>query len=278
VSAGYLDVLHIPLMEGRWISDADREKTQPVVVINEAMARTFFPNQDPVGKRMQVGAIPDDSVPWMTIVGVVGDVKQSLVSDTSTEMYVPYRQANLVLPVRNLSVVLRTSYDPHAVANALREAVDKINPNQPIVRVRTMEENVAQNFSQPQFRSMLLSIFAVVALLIAAVGIYGVIAYSTLQRSSEMAIRMALGCSTRRVFMLVVSDGMRMIGAGVVVGVILGLVAGRSIKSLLFGVSTADAVTLTVSIAVVICAGLLASAVPAARASRVPIAETIREN
>jgi len=278
VSAGYRDVLHIPLIEGRWISDDDREKTQPVVVINQAMARTFFPNEDPIGQRMQVGATPDDSVPWMTIVGVIGDLKQSLVSDTSTEMYVPYRQADQVLPVRNMSVVLRTSYDPNAVANALRQAVHRVNPNQPIVNVRTMQENVAQNFAQPQFRSMLLTIFALVALLIAAVGIYGVMAYTTAQRSSEMAIRMALGCSTRGIFRMVIRDSMRMIGLGVGIGIVLGLLAAQSVKSLLFGVSTADALTLVVSVAVVVCAGLLASAVPAARAARVPIAETIREN
>jgi len=141
-----------------------------------------------------------------------------------------------------------------------------------------MQENVAQNFAQPQFRSMLLTIFALVALLIAAVGIYGVMAYTTAQRSSEMAIRMALGCSTRGIFRMVIRDSMRMIGLGVGIGIVLGLLAAQSVKSLLFGVSTADALTLVVSVAVVVCAGLLASAVPAARAARVPIAETIREN
>jgi predicted permease len=277
-SAGYREALRIPILEGRWISDADREKTQPVVVINQAMARTFFPNVDAIGKRMQVGAIPDDSVPWMTIVGIVGDVKQSLVSDSTSEMYVPFRQANEVLPVRSMSVVVRTAYDPHAMAGALVGAVHKVNPNQPVVRVRTMEENVAQNFAQPKFRSLLLSIFAGVSLLIAAVGVYGVMAYATLQRSAEMAIRMALGCSTRRIFLIVVKEGMRKIAAGIVIGLALGLVLARSVKSLLYGVSSADSLTLAVSVVVIVVAGMIACLLPAARAARVPIVETIREN
>ncbi len=278
VSSGYREALRMPIMEGRWITDADREGSQAVVVINQAMAHTFFPNEDAIGKRMQVGAIPDDSVPWMTIVGVVGDMKQSLVADSSSEMYVPFRQADLVLPVRTMSVVVRTSYDPHVVAGALTQAVHRVNPNQPVVRVRTMDENVAQNFAQPKFRSLLLSIFAGIALVIAAVGIYGVMAYSTAQRSTEMAIRMALGCSTQRIFLLVVKDGMRKIVFGIAIGLGLGFVLARSVKSLLFGVSTADSVTLGISIVVITAAGLLACLVPAARAARIPIVETIREN
>ena len=277
-SAGYREALHLPMVEGRWISDTDRENTQAIVVINQAMARTFFPNEDAIGKRMQVGAIPDDSVPWMTIVGVVGNVKQSLVADSSSEMYVPFRQANVVLPLRSMSVVVRTAYDPSAMAGTLTQAVHRVNPNQPVVRVRTMEENVAQNFAQPKFRSLLLSIFAAIALLIAAVGVYGVMAYTTLQRSTEMAIRMALGCSTRGIFLIVLKDGMRKIGAGIAIGLVLGLVLARSVKSLLFGVSSADSVTLAVAVMVILATGLMACMVPAVRAAHVPIVETIREN
>jgi predicted permease len=278
VSSGYREALRMPLIEGRWISDADREGAQPVVVINQAMARAFFPNEDPIGKTMQVGATPEDSVPWMTIVGVVGNMKQSLVTDTSSEMYVPFRQANLVLPVRSMSVVLRTAYDPHAVAQTLIQAVHRINANQPVVRVRTMDDNVAQNYTQPRFRSLLLSIFAGIALVIAAVGIYGVMAYSTVQRSTELAIRMALGCSTRRIFLIVVKDGMRKIAYGVAIGLVLGLLLARSVKSLLFGVSAADWLTWGLSIVVIVAAGVLACLVPASRAARISIIETIREN
>lgn len=278
VSSEYFEALRIPLLAGRWIEDSDRENTQPVVVINQAMAKTYFGNESPIGKKMQLGATPDKDVPWMMIVGVVGNVKQSLVADMPTEFYVPYRQANEVLPVRTMSVVLRTEVDPRSLIPDLRATVHRINPNQPVVKIRTMEENVAQNFSQPRFRTLLLVVFAGIALLIAAVGVYGVMAYATVQRAGEMAIRMALGCSVERIFRLVVIDGLRLTLIGVVIGTALGLVLSRWLKSLLFGVSATDAVTLTGAILVVVAAGVVASLIPARRASRVEIATMMREN
>ncbi len=278
VSSEYFQALRIPLLQGRWIEDSDREGMPPIVVINQAMAKTYFGDQSPIGKKMQIGAIPDNTVPWMMVVGVVGNVKQTLVSDMPTEMYVPFRQANEVLPVRNMSFVMRTEVDPRSLIPELRQTVHTINPNQPVVRIRTMEENVAQNFAQPRFRTLLLVVFAGIALLIAAVGVYGVMAYATVQRSGEMAIRMALGCSVDRIFMLVVTDGLRLTLIGVAIGTILGLALGRWLKSLLFGVSSADALTLAGSIAVVIVAGMAATIIPARRASRIEIATMMREN
>ena len=278
VSSEYFQALRIPLLQGRWIEDSDREGMPPIVVINQAMAKTYFGDQSPIGKKMQIGATPDNSVPWMMVVGVVGNIKQTLVSDMPTEMYVPFRQANEVLPVRNMSFVMRTEVDPRSLIPELRDSVRKINPNQPVVRIRTMEENVAQNFAQPRFRTLLLVVFAAIALLIAAVGVYGVMAYATVQRSSEMAIRMALGCSVDRIFMLVVTDGLRLTLIGVAIGTILGLALGNWLKSLLFGVSSADALTLAGSITVIVIAGLAATIIPARRASRVDVATMMREN
>jgi putative ABC transport system permease protein len=277
-SAEYFQALQIPLIAGRWIEDSDREGALPVVVINQAMAKTYFGDQSPLGKKMQIGAVPDDSTPWMMVVGMVGNVKQTLVTDTPTEMYVPYRQANEVLPVRTMSVVMRTEGDPRLLIPNLRETVRRINPDRPVVRIRTMEENVAQNFSQPQFRALLLLIFAGLALLIAAVGVYGVMAYSTAQRSGEMAIRMALGCSVERIFTLVLTDGLRLTLIGVTIGTALSIVLGHWLKSLLFGVSSTDGVTLVGAIAVVVVAGVAATLLPARRASRVQIASMMREN
>jgi ABC-type antimicrobial peptide transport system permease subunit len=227
---------------------------------------------------MQLGAVPDESTPWMMVVGVVGNVKQSLVTDMPTEMYVPYRQANEVLPVQMMSVVMQTEVDPHLLVPDLRETVLKTNPNQPLVRVRTMQENVAQNFSQPQFRALLLLIFAGLALVIAGVGVYGVMAYSTAQRSGEMAIRMALGCSVERIFTLVLMDGLRLMLIGVAIGTGLSIVLGHWLKSLLFGVSSTDAVSLASAIVVVMAAGTAATLLPARRASRVQTAAIMREN
>ena len=214
----------------------------------------------------------------MMIMGVVGNVKQSLVSDMPTEFYVPYRQANEVLPVRTMSIVLRTEVDPRTLIAGLRETVHRVNPNQPIVKIRTMEENVAQNFAQPRFRTLLLVVFAGIALLIAAVGVYGVMAYATVQRTGEIAIRMALGCSVEKIFMLVVTDGLRLTLIGVGVGTVFGLALSRWLKSLLFGVSATDALTLAASIFVVLIAGVAATLIPARRASRIEIATMMREN
>jgi putative ABC transport system permease protein len=277
-SSEYFQALQIPLVAGRWIEDSDRETAPAVVVINQAMAKTYFGDQSPLGKKMQLGALPDDTTPWMRVVGVVGNVKQSLVTDMPTEMYVPYRQANEVLPVQTMSVVMRTEGDPRLLIPELRETVRRINPDQPVVRIRTMEENVAQNFSQPQFRALLLLIFAGLALLIAAVGVYGVMAYSTAQRSGEMAIRMALGCSVERIFTLVLTDGLRLTLIGVGIGTALSIVLGHWMKSLLFGVSSTDAVTLLGAIALVGGAAMAATLLPARRASRVQIAAMMREN
>lgn len=278
ISSEYFQTLRIPLLQGRWIENTDRENTPPIVVINEAMAKTYFPNESPLGKKMQIGATPDKDVPWMMIVGVVGNVKQSLVADMPTEFYVPYRQANEVLPVRIMSVVLRTEVDPRALIPDLRATVHRVNPNQPVVKIRTMEDNVAQNFSQPRFRTLLLVVFAGIALLIAAVGVYGVMAYATLQRAGEMAIRIALGCSVEQIFLLVVRDGLRLTLIGIVIGTTFGLALGRWLKSLLFGVSATDAVTLAGAIFVVLVAGLAATLIPARRASRIEIATMMREN
>lgn len=278
VSSEYFQALRIPLLQGRWIEDTDREKMPSVVVINQAMAKAYFGNQSPLGKKMQIGAIPESDVPWMIIVGVVGNVKQSLVTDMPTEFYVPYRQANELLPVRTMSVVLRTEVDPRALIPDLRATVHRVNPNQPVVKIRTMEDNVDQNFSQPRFRTWLLVAFAAIALLIAALGVYGVMAYATVQRSGEMAIRMALGSSVEQIFMLVLKDGLRLTLIGVGIGTLLGIALGRWLKSLLFGVSAADAATIAGAIAVVVIAGVAASLIPARRASRVEIATMMREN
>jgi putative ABC transport system permease protein len=277
VSADYLQVLQMPLLEGRWIKDSDRENTTPVVVINQAMAKTFFPNESPIGKHLQIGTAPDTTVPWMEVVGVVGNVRQSLASDAATEMYLPFRQADQVLPVYGMSMLLRTEGDPKIVSNDVRTAIHQVNPNQPVVKIRTMEENVADNIAQPRFRTLLLVIFASVALIIAAVGLYGVMAYATTQRSREIGIRMALGSSSEQILKLILADGMRLTAGGVVIGVVIALGLASYLKSLLFSTSSTDTVTLLSSTVVVGAVGLASSLLPAVRASKVQISQILRE-
>ncbi|HEY2495736.1 MAG TPA: ABC transporter permease [Candidatus Angelobacter sp.] len=277
VSGGYLKTLGIPLMTGRWIEDRDREGTPAVVVINSSFARTYFPNQSPIGQHIQVGAVPDSSVPWMEIVGVVADVKQSLASESSSEMYVPFRQADQVLPVLTLSLVVRTAGDPLAQTNVIRSVVHNIDPNQPVTAIRSMQENVAQSVSEPKFRTVLLSVFAGIALVLAAVGIFGVMAYSVAQRTRELGLRMALGASRGRVLQLVLANGVRLTLMGVVIGLVATFFLTRYVSSLLFNVPPFDPMTLVAVVAALIVISLCACYLPARRATLVDPIVALRE-
>lgn len=276
-STGYLRTLGVPLISGRWIEYRDQETAPAVVVVNSAFVRTYFPNQSPIGQRVQVGAIPDASVPWMEIVGVVGEVKQSLASESAAEMYVPYRQADQVLPVVAMSVVVRTTGDPLAQANALRAVAQRIDPNQPITGISTMDENVAQSIAEPKFRTTLLAVFAGIALVLAAIGIFGVMAYSVAQRTRELGVRMALGASRGRVLQLVLAQGARLTLLGVAVGVGASFLATRYLSAMLFNIRPYDALTLIEVAAGLVVVSLSACYIPAWRATRVSPSEALRE-
>jgi putative ABC transport system permease protein len=277
VSAGYLKTLEIPLITGRWIEDRDREGAPAVVVVNSSFARTYFSNQSPVGQHIQVGAMPDGNVPWMEIVGVVADVKQSLASESSSEMYVPFRQADQVLPVLTMSLVVRTAGDPLAQTNSLRSVVHSIDPNQPVTAIRSMEENVTQSVSAPRFRTVLLSVFAGIALVLAAVGIFGVMAYSVAQRTRELGLRIALGASRGRVLQLVLAHGVRLTLVGVAIGLVATFLLTRYVSSLLFNVPLYDPMTLVGVVAALIVISFCACYLPARRATLVDPIVALRE-
>jgi putative ABC transport system permease protein len=269
VTSGYFQTLSVPLLQGRLFTLADKEESPPVVVINATMAHTYFAGENPLGKRMQIGATPEAEVPWMEIVGVVGDVTQGLGLDPKAEMYLPFRQADQLLPVFQLSIVLRTAGDPHQQASALRSALAEIDPNQPLVKVRTMEDNMAATVAQPRFRTWLIGIFAALALLLAAVGIYGVMSYSVTQRTSEIGIRVTLGAQPFDVFRIVVGEGLRFALIGVAVGLAGGLVLARLLGSFLYGVSASDPLTFSGVALLLIAVSAAASFFPARRATRV---------
>jgi putative ABC transport system permease protein len=205
----------------------------------------------------------------MEVVGVVGDVKQSLAAEAPTEMYVPFRQADKVLPVFGLSMVLRTGNDPRSLAGSLATAVHDIDANQPLVKVRTMEENVATSVAQPRFRTVFLAVLAALALLIAAVGIYGVMAFSVSQRTREIGTRMALGSTPAQVFQLVIRDGLRLTVLGVVLGLAGAAAVARYLSSMLFEVSFVDPLTIVAMSALLMVVALVACYIPARRATRV---------
>ncbi len=269
VTPDYLETLKVPLLQGRLFSAADKDKAPPVVVINATMARNFFHGENPLGKRMQLGATPEQDVPWMEIVGVVGDVLPGLGVDPQSEMYLPYRQADALLPVFQLSVVLRTAGEPQAQGSAFRSALADIDPNQPLVKVRTMEENMSATVAQPRFRTWLIGIFAGLALTLAAVGIYGVMSYSVTQRTNEIGIRVTLGAQSSDIFREVIGDGLRSVLIGVGVGLAAGLILTRLLQSFLYGISASDPLTFSAVAIVLVVVALAASFFPARRATRV---------
>jgi putative ABC transport system permease protein len=269
VTPNYLETLGVPLLQGRLLMPADNEKAPAVAVINASMVKKYFPNENPLGKRIQLGATPDKDVPTMEIVGVVGDVRPGLGVDPQTEMYLPYRQADLVLPVFQLSVVLRTAADPQLQTAALRSALAEIDPNQPLVNVRTMEDNMAATVAQPRFRTWLIGIFAAVALILATVGVYGVMSYTVTQRTSEIGIRVTLGAQRDDVFRIIVGEGLRLALAGVGAGLVAALALTRVLQSFLYGVSAYDPITFGSVACLLTLVAVAACYIPARRATRV---------
>ena len=269
VTSGYLETLGVSLIRGRFISASDTDNSPFVVVINQAAARQYFPDSDPIGKRLQLGAIPDASVPWMQVVGIAGDLKQDLAGEPKAEMYVPVRQGDSLLPVFALSVVLRTERDPVSEASALRTTVRDIDPNQPVVRVRTMQENISGSVSGPRFRAILLAMFAGTALVLAMIGLYGLMIYSVSQRVPEIGIRMALGADHYSVLRMVIWQGLRLALLGVLVGIAAALALGRILAGFLYGVGATDPSTILGVAVLLMLVALLASYLPARRAVRV---------
>jgi putative ABC transport system permease protein len=273
VTPEYLSTLNVPLRKGRLLEPRDRAGAPAVVVINESMARQYFPGLDPIGQRMQIGTEPDPNFSSMEIVGVVGDVKQSFESGSKAEFFVPYAQFPdpvLTGMYLNVALVVRTKGDPPAVTPSIRAALREIDPNQPLVNVRTMETAMAGTVAQPRLQMTLLLIFAAVAVTLAVVGVYGVMAYTVSQRLTEIGVRMAIGASPGNVIGMVVRQGMALALAGVLLGLAAGALAARAVQGLLFVDARGfDPITFSASAAILMIAALLASYIPARRAARV---------
>lgn len=278
VSPDYFTALHIPLKQGRLLQSGDREDQPTVVIINETLARTFFPTQSPLGQHLQIGGLPNEVNPWMEIVGIVGDVKQALAYETSAELYIPYRQSDRIRPVLSMSLILRTETDPLALANSVRRVVHDIDPNQPVARIRTMDENISDSLSQPRFRTTLLTVFAGIALLLAAIGIFSVMAYSVAQRTREIGVRVAVGASRSQIFRLILGYAMRLTAIGVVLGLGAALLLTRYVSTFLFHVQSYDPVTLTGMAMVIVLVAISACYIPARRATRIDPVTALRQD
>ena len=272
ISPGYFETMRIPLVRGRLLDDSDGPSAQLVAVVNETMARVFWPNQDVVGKRFRF-IVLNGRTPWVQIVGVVGDVKELGLNEPATaEMYFPYWQAegNYMQPG---SLVSRTTGDPINLANSVRRAVWSVDPQQPVSDVTTMDDVLNREVEPTRFQAFLLGSFAGLALVLACVGIYGVTAYLVAQRNHEIGIRMALGARPGTILRLVLARGALLTVTGVGAGVGAAVVVTRFMRSLLYGVTPTDPLTIASAAILLALVALAACYLPARRAMRVdPIA------
>jgi predicted permease len=270
VSPDYFAALKIPLRKGRVFSDHDQLGSDAVVMIDETLARQYWPNEDPIGKHMGFG----NRAPWWTIVGVVGHVKSSdLAGDVvKGKYYLPLFQR----PIPFATFVVRATSDATRLGGPIRGAVAAVDPSEAVSDVKLLSDMVSSSLASRRFVVTLLGVFAVMALLMAVLGLYGVISYSVTQRTQEIGIRMALGAHRGAVLGLVIGQGMRLAGIGAAVGLCVSLAFSRVLRNLLFGVSVFDPLTFTLMAAILIGAALLASYVPALRATRVDPMEALR--
>jgi putative ABC transport system permease protein len=272
VSPGYFQAIGIPLLRGRLLDSTDRRDAPLALVINESFARRKFPRQDPIGQRLHVGP---DRGQWFTIVGVVGDVKQmSLAAGDADAVYITPSQSWFA--DTEMSLVVRTRGEPIVLAPAVESAVWSVDGNQPIVRVSTMDAIVAASEAQRRFALMVFETFALAALVLAAIGLYGVLSGSVTERLRELGVRAALGASPRDIVRLVVGQGMALTVAGIAIGTVGAVMASGALMTLLFGISRVDVVTYASVVALLGGVSAVASVLPAIRAARVDPASTLR--
>ncbi len=267
VSAGYLDALTIPLLRGRNFTTADTKTAPLVAMINSSMAHRFWPNGDAIGKRLHWGHPDWDSkFPWITIVGVVGDVKLYGLSNPSRlELYLPYEQD----PTSDMDLVLRSGIDRASLTSAVRAAVAAIDKDQPVANINTMTQLVDNSVATPRITLILLGLFSAVALVLAAIGTYGVIAYSVQQRTHELGIRLALGAQRRDVLRLVLGHGMKLAGLGIAIGIAAAFGLTRLMASLLFSTGAGDPIAFSAASTILLLVAVAACCIPARRAMRV---------
>jgi putative ABC transport system permease protein len=267
VSPGYVNTLGIPLQRGREFTDADIGTAPQVAMINAALAQRYFAHQDPIGKRLMFGRPSAKRAPeWITIVGVAGDTKlYGLANPARLEVYVPFRQS----ASSDMTLIVKSGTEPAALTSAIRTAIASIDKEQPLFGVATMQQLVDNSVSTRRITLILLGVFGGLALLLGAIGIYGVLAYSVAQRTHEIGIRMALGARGGDVVHMILAQGAKIAGAGVLIGIIASFGLTRLMTKLLFSVSPADPATFAAVAIVLVLVALLASYVPARRTLRV---------
>lgn len=265
VDAGYFETLRIALFDGRLFDARDDGGSPKVALVNDKLARTFL-GADPIGRRVRVGGITEGDDDWLTVIGVVADVRnEGLKADVKPLLYLPLKQ-------RSTSwghLLVRASGEPLRVAEAVRDAIREVGPTLPLHPIEYMDQRMAASIGQERFQSRLIGMFAVVALLLTCVGVFGVLSYTVAQRTREVGLRMALGARRSDIQRLVLGRGMALVCAGMVLGVIASLATSRLLNGLLYGVEPTDPVVYAVVSAALLAATLLACALPARRATLV---------
>jgi putative ABC transport system permease protein len=264
ITPDYFRVLQTPLLKGRFFTEADTADAPGVVIINHALAKKYWPNEEALGKRITLDD-PRKDPKWLTIVGIVRGIRhRGLDTDPEPEYYIPVAQR----AERSMILAVRSAQDPRNLTSALRREIQSIDPDQPIANVRTLEAVTADSVAPRRMSVVLLGVFAVIALVLAAVGIYGVISYLVLQRTHEIGVRMALGAQRGDVLRLVVGHALKLVGIGTAIGLVLAFFSTRALAALLYNVGASDPATFTIVTVVLTTIAFLASYIPALRATR----------
>jgi putative ABC transport system permease protein len=266
VGPGYFGTMGISLVNGRDFGDQDTIDSTMTVVVSEKTAKHYWPNADPIGKRLKAGSTTSEG-PWRTVIGVVKDVRQNdFIAEPKMQLYLDYRQMKGLMPN---ALVVRTAVDPLSLATSVRNAIWAVDKDQPVSNINSMEHIVAGAVARQRFSMLLLAVFAGLALVLAAVGIYGVMSYSVAQRTHEIGIRMALGAQRSDVVKLAIGQGFKLVITGVAIGLVAAFILTRVMSSLLFGVSATDPMTFAAISVVFMSVAILASYIPALRATKV---------
>jgi len=269
VSANYLQAMNVPLRQGRYFESSDNAQSMLVAIVNETMARQYWPGENALGRRFKLGGPEDTDVPWVQIVGVVADIRQmGLDEPVKAEMYFPYQQGQMIWYTPR-DLVIRTNGDTSGVVGSVRQVIREVDPDQPVSNIATMAEVLGTEAAQRRMGMIMLVGFAALALLLASLGIYGVLAYFVTQHTAEIGVRQALGATPRNILFLVLKKGMGLTLAGIVIGLICSFVLTRLMSSLLFGVKASDPLTFVTVPLVLGLVALLACLIPARRATRI---------
>jgi len=265
VTPEYFSVLKVPLLQGRFFNDGDQFDGPQVTIVNNAFAKRWFPNQEAVGKRITFGDPRKADAKWVTIVGVVGDMRhRGLDLDVKPEYYNPHNQ----IPYRGMILAVRSAQDPRSLTSAIRREISKLDPDLPAANVRTLEQVAADSIAPRRLSVVLIGVFAAVALVLASVGIYGVMSFLVVQRTHEMGVRMALGAQRGDVLRLVIGRAAKLVLIGTAAGLVLGIMSSSALRALLFNVGAFDPMTFAAVTFALIAVSLLASYIPALRATK----------